>query len=406
MTALTHSACLNILAWVVSGGFTVAAGLTVAELATMFPETGGAVKYLEHTYGKLVGFLFGWGQILIYYPANIAALSIIFGTQAVNLLGIDKDFQLPIAIGVGLMQLLVHLFGTKAGAVVQQIATVLKIIPVVLIIVFGLLHQGPVEVSLFPVQAGGDKPLLTALASAVLASMFAFDGWMSVGNISGEMKRPEKDLVRAIVSGLLMITFLYIAISMVFLNYLPIGEIAGNQNTASQVASLLFGKHGGKLVTIGILISVYGTANGYTLTGSRVPFALGEEGILPFSKQWVKLNRFGSPFASILLIISLSIGMMFVGSFDLLTDLLIFVTWIFSFLLFQAVFILRKRLPDVNRPYKVWGYPIIPIIALIGAVTIMGITLLTQPILALIGIVVTGLGIPVYLIRKNKQSLE
>ncbi|MDR1568142.1 MAG: amino acid permease [Streptococcaceae bacterium] len=404
MAQATGSANLALLAWIFSGIFTIAGGLTVAELATAIPKTGGAVKYLEHTYGKIWGFLFGWVQMLVYYPANTAALAIIWATQCINLFHLDRALLLPIAFLVTISVMLINLLGTKVATGTLSIFMILKLIPLALIVGFGLLSKGEVSISLIPITAGYHVSLVAGLGAAIVASMFAFDGWLGLGNVAGEMKRPERDLPRAIIVGLSAISVVYILVSYVFLKYLSIGEIAGNQNAASEVAQLIFGAQGGKLVTIGILISVYGAINGYTLTAIRVPYALALEGSLPFSRAFSKLNRFSIPTLSAIFTVFLSLIMMFLGTFDLLTNLAIFVTWTFSLLLFIAVFILRRREPSLVRPYKVVCYPVVPVIAIIGALYIMLSTLFQQTVLALIGIGITALGIPVfYYVKKHKD---
>lgn len=405
MVAVTQSASLTLLAWAVGGILTICAGLSVAELAAAIPETGGAVKYLERSYGKLVGFLFGWVQVLIYNPGNMAALGIIFATQVLNLLGLPQGLLLPIAIASILTIMSINLLGSRFTSRFQQVTSILKLIPIFLIIIFGLSTHSQVDVQLFPIQAGQNIGFFAGLGGALVASLFAFDGWMNVGNIAGEMKNPQKHLSKVITIGLLVISFIYIAISLGFLKVLPLEQIAGNANTASDAAQKLFGVNGGKLVTIGILVSVYGTLNGYTMTAIRVPYALASENSLPFSKHLSKLNKNAIPFVSTALVGSLACIFMAAGSFDILTNLVIFVMWLFSFLLILAVFILRKKEPNLHRPYKVVLYPVLPIVGMLGALFIMWTTITQQPVLAMIGIAITLAGIPVFYYQtKMKRS--
>jgi len=400
-----QSASLAIFAWVLGGALTICAGLTSAELATAIPETGGAVKYIEYTYGKLAGFLLGWAQSIIYYPANISALSIIFSTQLINLFHLSANLLIPIAILAGTSITIINLLGTKIASLVQSTTLVVKLIPIALISLVGLFTPGQVAVSLFPVETTANIGFLVAFSGALVATMFAYDGWLGVGNVAGEMKRPERDLPKAIIFGLLLITLIYALINFVFLKTLPIEQIAGNLNAASDASVAIFGPIGGKIVTIGILISVYGALNGYTMTGIRIPYALALDNLMPFSRQFQKLSkRFVVPYVAGIFQLAVAIIMMFFGTFDLLTDMLVFVMWLFNLLIFLAVFILRKREPELKRPYKVPGYPIIPIIASLGGIFILVTTSITQPILALIGIGITLLGIPVYLVNKQKTK--
>lgn len=402
---VTGSASMTLAAWILGGLLTICAGLTVAELAAAIPRTGGAIKYIEYTYGKLPGFLMGWALILIYYPANIAALSIIFSTQVLNLFSLPLIWHLPIAIACGLSITLINFLGARVGGALQSITLIFKLIPIFIIAIFGLFSKAHVAVSLVPITAGPHLNFWTAFSSGLLATMFAYDGWISIGNVAGEMKHPEKDLPRAIVLGLVFITVIYATINFVFLKSMPVSQIAGNLNTASESAEMIFGPMGGKLVTIGILVSVYGAINGYTLTGMRVPLAMATEDSLPFSKQLRKISRktyvpYYAGFAEL----GIAIIMMFMGSFDTLTDMLVFVMWIFNILLFIALFILRKREPKLRRPYRVPGYPVIPIIAILGGLFILIITIWTQTGLAVTGLILTGIGIPVYYYHQHKRD--
>lgn len=407
VVSFAQSSSLTIFAWILGGILTLCAGLTSAELATAIPKTGGAVKYIEYTYGKLPGFLLGWAQSVIYFPANIAALSIIFSTQFIHLFHLSSDFLLPVALVTGLSVTLINLLGTKAASNLQSFTLVIKMIPIVLIVLVGLFMPANVEVSVIPIKAGGDSSFIQALSGSLLATMFAYDGWLGVGAVAGEMKRPEKDLPKAIFLGLTFITFVYILINFVFLKTLPIEQLSGNLNAASEASIHIFGSFGGKLVTIGILISVYGALNGYTLTGIRVPYALALDGMIPCSKQFQKLSkRFVVPYISGIFQFGIAAIMMFLGSFDLLTDMLIFVMWLFSLLIFSAVLILRKREPELNRPYKVPFYPVIPVIAIFGGLFILITTLFTQTLLASVGIGITLLGVPVYLLNQKVKGLK
>jgi len=408
VTHATGSTGLTMLAWLVGGLITICAGLTAAELAAAIPETGGMMRYIDHTYGSLAAFLLGWAETTVYFPANIAALSIVFATQCINLFSWSAHWQIPIAIIVGLSLTILNFFGSRVGGLFQSFTTVFKLIPLAIIIIFGLIHPGSnaVHVSLFDVtRSNGSGSFLSALGSGVLATLFAYDGWIHVGNIAGELKHPERDLPRSILIGLTGTMVVYLLVSAVFVLVLPINQIAGNPNAASEVARVLFGGVGGKIITMGILISVYGGINGYTMTGMRIPYAMALENRLPFSRQLRSLSKTGAPVVSGLVQISIAIVMMFMGGFNTLTDMLVVVIWIFYILTFIAVFILRKREPDLPRPYRTLGYPVVPVIAILGGIFIVVNTLFTQTMLTLIGIGITLLGLPFYYYLKNKYPV-
>lgn len=397
VVAANHSANMTLLAWVVGGLLTLCAGLTSAELAAAIPRTGGAMRYLEYAYGKPLGFLMGWAQLLVYYPANIAALSIVFSTQWLALFHLNSAWQLPVAILCGGSITALNFLGARVGGTVQSVALIFKLLPIAVIVGVGLFAPANVPLSFWPISAGHHLGWGNAFSASLVATMFAYDGWIGIGNIAGEMKRPEKDLPRAIILGLTLITVIYTLINLVFLKTLPIDQIAGNQNAAAEASIRLFGQFGGRLVTIGILISVYGAINGYTLTGMRVPFAMAEEDSLPFSAYFRRLSRHTYvPYFAGTVQFAIALIMMLLGSFDLLTDMLVFVMWVFNCFIFIAVFRLRKREPELKRPYRVPWYPVIPLIALLGGIFILITTLVTEPGLAITGLALTLLGLPVY----------
>lgn len=404
VTASTHSAGMSLLAWFVGGLLSICGGLTSAELAAAIPETGGAIKYLEVAYGRLTGFLLGWAQVLIYFPANIAALSIIFGTQFVNLFHLSTFWLLPIAIITGSSLTAINLLGSKYGARLQSLTLIIKLIPIAVIILFGLASHGSASMSFLPSSNSASNNILVSFSGGLLATMFAYDGWLGIGTIAGEMKNPKKDLPQAIGWGLFGIMAVYLLINFIFMKTLPINQLAGNLNAASLASKHIFGALGGKIVTIGILISVYGAINGYTMTGMRVPFAMATEDALPMSHLLKKISlKTFVPYNAGLLQIIIAIFMMLIGSFDLLTDMLVFVMWIFNVLIFLAVIKLRHQQPELERPYQVPLYPIVPILAIVGGFFILITTIFTQTLLAIIGIIITLLGIPVYYLSKRKN---
>ena len=214
--------------------------------------------------------------------------------------------------------------------------------------------------------------------------------------MAGEMKNPQKDLPRAIFLGLAVVMAVYVLINVAYLMSLPMDRVAGNQTVASEVAAKLFGGLGGKILTIGILISVYGAINGFTMAGIRVPYAMAKSDQIPMKNVWTKLNKDSIPVNAGLLLLVLAGIMMLTGSFDKLTDLLVFVMWFFYTATFLAVIILRKKDPELERPYKVPLYPIIPIIAILGGVYTLVSTLIAQTGLALGGIGLTVIGLLFY----------
>lgn len=393
----TGNVSLGLLSWILAGIISICAGLTTAELAAAIPETGGMIVWVEKAYGKTVSYLLGWAQAVIYYPASIAAAAAIFSTQFLNLFGVDKKYSILIGACAATTVTGLNLLGSKASGRIQTVATICKLIPIIAIIVFGLLQPNPTTIELFSSSSSSTSSTpLAALGAAMLAAMYGYDGWSNVGTIAGEMKNPKKDLPRAILYGLLVITAIYLLINVAYLLTMPMEQIAGNGNVPNDVATKLFGPKGGKIITIGIMISVYGTMNGFTMTAIRVPYAMAMKDQIPFKNFWIKLNRFSIPYCSALVTLVLTIAMMFTGEFDTLTDFLLFTIWIFFIATFFAVFVLRKKEPDMPRPYKVPLYPIVPWISIIGGAYIVLAAIVTQFTLAISGVIITLLGLVFY----------
>lgn len=403
----TGTPSLTLFVWILAGIVSIASGLTVSEIAAALPVTGGSIKYIEYTYGKVWGFLFGWAQMLVYFPANIAALSVVFGRQFAVLFGFPTKYATLIALLLALFLMSLNFISTKFSTRMQSAMTILKAIPIALIVIFGLFNPAKISVNLLPLSSGHNVSFWAGLSGGLLAALFAYDGWINVTNLAGEVKEPEKNLSRAIIIGLSAITLIYVLVNYAFLTAIPFKEIIGNQNTAYLASLKLFGSLGGKLITIGILISVYGAINGFMLTGMRIPYTLAKDKMLPFSNKIGRTNiNTGVPTISALIILTVSLIMIFLGTFDLLTNMLVFVMWTFTTLISIAVVVLRYREPKLDRPYVVPWYPIIPIISIGGGLFIVISTVINEFWLSITGIGLTALGLPVYYYMKkhNQQN--
>lgn len=406
ITAQTGSTSMTLFVWILAGLISIASGLTVSEIAASL-KINGAIKYLDYTYGRVWGFLFGWAQMIVYFPAQIGALSSIFGVQFVSLFGIEAKYSNLIAILLVIFLLGINLIGTKFSSKMQSVITVLKIIPIALIIIWGLFNSDKIPAPILPLTLGAGHSFPGAISQGLLSALFAFEGWIVVTNLANEVKNPEKDLSRAIILGLSAITLIYVLINYTFMTVLPIDQLVNNNNAAFQASMKLFGQFGGKLVTIGILISVYGAVNAFMLTGMRTPYILAQDNLLPFSNKIGKANiHTGVPVIGALIVDAIAIIMILLGNFNVLTDMLVFVMWTFNTMLSIAVVILRKREPELKRPFKVPWYPIIPLISVIGGVFIVVSTIINQFVLSLIGIVLTLLGLPIYYYMQNKNKGE
>ena len=395
---------LGMIAWVLAGIMTITAGLTAAEVSAAIPKTGGMMVYIEEIYGKKLGFLTGWMQSVLFFPATIAAISVMFGQQAAILLG-NESLVIPMTVGVILLIGVLNTFGSKTSGAIQTVSTVCKLIPLVLIIVFGFIKGGGNNPIVQPLVAEGISPT-GVIGQLLVAILFAYDGWINVGAIAGEMKNPGKDLPKAIVGGLSLVMGVYVVINLAYLWVLPASELANVASPASAVAEHLFGPMGGKFITVGILISVFGALNGYLLTGPRIVYTLGEQKNLPAALG--KLSKNGVPANATFTMAVLSCLYALSGQFNLLSDLAMFAVWSFYVLTFIGVMKLRKTHPNLNRPYKVPLYPIIPLIAIFSGLFVVLNQLLfagaKSTMMSLGGVVITLIGLPVYSYMTKKYA--
>ena len=395
---------LGILAWIIAGIMTITAGLTAAEISAAIPKTGGMMVYIEEIYGKKLGFLTGWMQTVLFFPATAAAIAVMFGQQAALLLN-NSSLVMPMSIGVILLIGILNTFGSKTSGAIQTVSTVCKLIPLGLIIVFGFIKGSGDNPIMNPLVAEGIRPM-GIIGQLLVAILFAYDGWINVGALAGEMKNPGKDLPKAIIGGLSIVMAINVVINLAYLWVLPASELAQYASPASIVAEKIFGPVGGKLINVGILVSVFGCLNGYLLTGPRIPYTLANQKVLP--AMFGKLNKHGVPANATLFMAVLSAIYALSGQFNLLSDLSMFAIWAFYTLTFIGVIKLRKTQPDLKRPYKVPFYPVIPIISICSGLFVVIDQLflagMKSSMISLGGIIITLIGLPVYAVMTKKNS--
>lgn len=389
---------MGIAAWIVGGLITLASGLTVAEIASAITTTGGLFSYLKELYGEKYAFMLGWVQTVIYVPGSVAALGVVMATQATYFIPLTPVQQKLFAIAMIFTIVLVNCVSVKFGGQVQSVATVAKLIPILTIIVVGIsLGKNPAFAP--PVEAIQGA----GFGAAILGTLWAYDGWISVGNMAGEFKNPGKDLPRAIILGLSGVIVVYVLINYAIAKVLPIEAIIASPKAASDAAVILFGEGGATLITIGIMISIYGALNGYLMSGARVPFAMSTDNLLPMSHVLRKTNKARAPYATLIFEFVLASIYAISGSFNTLTDLVVFVLWIFFVMAVAGVFILRKR-KDLKPTYRVPLYPFVPLVGIIGGTYIVINAIITNTTNSLIGIGITLIGLPVYFYQQKKKA--
>ena len=395
---------MGMLAWIIGGLASLLGALTFAEVAILIPKTGGMVAYLSDVFHEKVGFLAGWMQVVIFYPAFLAGYGVKIGSVLADAGIISEKLVLPIAIGIIMLMVFANSLGSKTASRVQIVSTVCKLIPLFLIMIFGFL-LGSGDNAIFTPMVGEGKNGGAVLGSTLLAVLFAFEGWTNVGAIAGEMKNPGRDLPRAIVGGVSVIMAVYFFINMAYLWVLPADQLMSLESPAAAVAKVIFGDIGGTLIEVGIIISVLGAANGFLMSGSRVAYHLAEMKTLPCSGFLSKLNGNQVPANSVLLIGVLAALYTLINQFDLLTNLAVFSCWIFYTLTFICVIKLRRTHPNLERKYKVPLYPVVPLLAIASGLYVVISQLFLSgseaQIMSLCSVAITLIGLPVYLAVKK-----
>ena len=389
----------SLAAWIAGGIITLASALTIAEIASAIPRTGGLYTYLEELYGEPVGYLLGWVQTIVSYPASIAAQAIAFATYANIFFPMSDWGQKFMAFGILGFLLVMNIISTKFGGIIQTIATIGKLIPIIAIMGFGLISGGELNF------ASTEVATMTEFGAAILGTLWAYDGWIGVTNMAGELKDPGKSLPKVISIGIVFVIGVYALFNIVMFKVLPYETIVSSATPGAEAAVKLFGEAGGVLITAGIMISVFGALNGYLMTAARVPQAMGAKGQLPFGKVLGALHpKFETPANALIMQSIIAIIYILSGSFNTLTDMLIFVLWIFFTLGVVGVFIMRKKRPELKGPYKVPLYPVVPLIGICGSMYIIISTIISSPVNSLVGIGLTVIGLPVYFYTKKKRA--
>ena len=355
-----HSSNLALVAWLVGGLITMASGLTIAEIGSQMPHTGGLYVYLENIYGKFWGFLAGWMQIIVYGPTLIAALGSYLATLLVAFFDLPKTSTPLLAVIVIALIAAFNLLSNRYGAAFQVITTVGKLLPIAAIIIFGLLFGKANAFNQVATTSG--SVTLNGFGMAILATLFAYDGWVLIANMGGEIKNPQKLLPKAIVFGIGLVLIIYMLVTAGIFRVVPASLIhrLGDQ-AAAHFATIAFGQVGGKLLNIGIIISIAGCINGKVMTFPRIMYAMAKNDELPFSKQLAYLNkRMRTPMVATLTVCSIAALMAVTVDADRLSELCIFTIYLFYVLAFFGLFKLRRL--KTASPFRVPLYPFTPIV--------------------------------------------
>ncbi len=391
-------------AWVIGALFSMAGGLTLCELGVLYPRTGGIYVFLEEIYGARTAYLYGWTLTFIFGPATIGALAGYFSSVFCLLFDIPDRYLPTIGFGVMAFVLFVNSVGVKQAGYLQTAATFCKLIPIALLAVFGL-WKGNGQVLNIATHVAVSAPF----SVAVIATLFAYDGWAQVASVAGEMRNPGRILPRAIIGGLVFLSVVYIVINVAILKVLSPAQMVALGHDASSIASQrLFGLYGGNLISVGIMVSILGGLNGYAMTLSRIVLTMAERNQLPGSGILSRIEEDSkTPVNAAVLLVVVSFVYLRLLDADRLTDMAMFAIWVFYLLSFVAVFIARRRLPDAARSYRAPLYPLTPLVAIGGALYIMYGMAVSQSLNAAVSVGLTLAGLPVlYLITHRLPSFR
>lgn len=397
---------LALAAWAIGGLFSISGGLTLCELGVMFPRTGGIFVYLEEIYGPKVAFLYGWMLSVIFGPALVGALTGYFSSVFCLLFNIPDSYSAVVGAGALGFIACVNSIGVKEAGYLQTLATFCKLIPIILLTVFGL-FKGNGQVAMFS-ASGGAIPTSAPFSVAILATLFAYDGWAQVASVAGEIKNPSKILPKAIIGGVTFLILVYISINVAMFKMFPVSEMVALGHDASSIAAQrMFGLMGGNLIAVGIMISILGGLNGYIMTLSRNIYIMGERGQIFGADILKKIDTdSNSPVNAIIMLVVSSFIYYRLLDADRLSDIAMFAIWLFYLLAFIGVFIARKSHAHIPRSYKVPLYPIVPLIAIGGALYVIYGMLSNQFMNGIISIALTLAGLPLYyyLNRSDKTN--
>jgi APA family basic amino acid/polyamine antiporter len=417
--SLPHAG-LMLLVWLVGGLVTLAGALTYAELGALFPRAGGQYEFLKEAYGRFWGFLFGWGAFLVIMSGGIAALAAGFGeyTGAFFPFFSTKHVLLSVPLFsftwtlnggqlAGALCLVfltaVNYVGLKEGAGLQNAVTLVKIASLVALAGFGFASPARHNPDLLAPLPGGGGPLLAAFGVAMIAVFWSFDGWYAVTNLAGEMRRPERDLPRGLIVGTLVVTGLYALMNVVFVRSLTFEEMQATSRVAETSALTLFGPIGARLISAAVLVSTFGCISATILYAARIYLPMAQDGVFFPSLAYIH-PRYRTPSTSILAQGIWAILLTFSGSYEQLYTYVIFAVTLFHSATGVAVFVLRRTRPDAPRPYRTWGYPVVPALFVLSTLLVVGNTLVEKPTESLIGLGILALGVPAYLFWRSREA--
>ena len=425
-----------LVAWLITGFMTLTAALSYGELSAMYPKAGGQYVYLKEAYNPLIAFLYGWSFFAVIQTGTIAAVAVGFAKFAgyrfsilqwedvntFNFLGLNIHYAQLVAIGMIILLTFINTKGIQAGKIIQTLFTSTKLISLFGLIIAGFIafkwdvwtanwkdawtmqHLTKVNgaISYEPLLTGA---ALGAMASAMVGSIFSSDAWNNVTFIAGEIKNPKRNIGLSLFLGTLIVTVIYVLANVVYLATVPVHELAfaKDNRVALSASEAIFGSSGTIIIAVMIMISTFGCNNGLILAGARVYYTMANDQL--FFKQAGRLNKNSVPAWALWIQCAMASALCLSGRYGDLLDMVSFVVVIFYVLTIAGIFILRKKYPNAERPYKAFGYPVLPLIYILMAVSFCTLLIIYKPEFVKWGLAITLAGIPLYYLAvSNKKS--
>ncbi|MGH7600355.1 MAG: APC family permease [bacterium] len=407
-----------LMVWILTGVLTVVAALSYGELAAMFPHAGGQYVYLREAHGPLWGFLYGWTLFLVIQTGTVAAVAVAFAkflgvltpavsaTNTLFTLG-PVSFSTQRLVGIAIIALLTftNTRGIKTGKTVQNVFTATKIgalaLLIALVLFSGRNENAAIHTADFwtPIVNGtqlSTLALLIALGTSMVGSLFSADAWNNIGFAAAEVKEPHRTVPRAMAYGTILVITLYVLANVSYISVLPMETIqhAPEDRVGTAAAQVIFGENAAAIMAIAIMISTFGCTNGLILAGARVYYAMAQNGL--FFKKAGELNERGVPANGLILQGVWAALLTLSGTYGNLLDYVIFAALLFYVLTVAGIFVLRRKRPEAERPYKAWGYPVVPALYIIFATLIMIDLLIYKPAYTWPGLGIVLTGVPVY----------
>lgn len=433
MSQEVGSPSLVLLAWVVAGLLSLAGALTYAELGAMMPEAGGEYVYLRKSYGEASAFLFGWQRFIVAGSASVAALGAgvaiflsaflplksVWAAHTFKFLGQTINWEFGskqlVAVGVILLLSAINCLTVAFGGKVQSALTILKIAGIAFVVGGVFFFSETATWSNLATPAGAAQPagfaLLSAFGVAMLAALWPYDGWNNMPMAAGEVQNPGRSIPFALIAGMIIIIVIYCLANLSYFYALPFKEVATANSTAetaslsvaAKAAQSFLGEYGGRFASVVFVISALGALNGSILSNARVPYTMARDGLF-FASQARLSETTHVPVIAIVIQAVWSSVLALSGTFDQLTDCLLFASWIFYGLVTSSVFVLRRKMPNAKRPYMTLGYPLIPIVFVIVATALIINTLFKRPVESVVGLGLIVIGLPLYFYFKSRQG--